>query len=431
MGSGQQQGQSKGEVTPGGFVLYSERMQPDRRQFLAAAANAALPVSASETVDFSRLRAEFPWADKQLFLNPAGWHPMPVRAAEAMRRYLEFKVNGPNDGRGEWAAGHQDLAKARFARLINADVDEISFVQSTLMGENIAGLGLGLASNQGNVVTDELHYEGSLYMYRTLEKQGLELRIVRRKDNRIDPQDVDAAVNRKTKLVACSLISYQNGVRADVKALARIAHASGAYLYADVIQGAGAVPIDVRALDLDFCACSGYKWLMGDRGLGYLYVRRALQERVLRRTMYGDRQFEKFQYHMFPYDQPGPRPASWAPRHGAGSLYEVGNIANIVAAGHAESLQFILDTGVDRIQAYVKPMVDRLRKEMPRLGYPCLTPEDTPSPTSAFVVERPDALRAKLARRNIDAKVEWNQTRVSCSIYHDMADIERFLDAVA
>ncbi|MCC6590472.1 MAG: aminotransferase class V-fold PLP-dependent enzyme [Bryobacterales bacterium] len=405
-------------------------MQSDRRRFLASAAAIAVPAAARTTLDFAKIRSEFPWADKQLFLNPAGWHPMRVQTAEAMRRYLEFKVNGPNDGRGEWATGHQDRAKVAFAQLINADPDEISFVQSTLMGENIVGLGLGLASNQGNVVTDELHYEGSIYMYRTLEKQGLELRIVKRKDNRIDPNDVDAAVNRKTRLVACSLISYQNGVRADVKALAQIAHANGAYVYADVIQGAGAVPIDVKALDLDFCACSGYKWLMGDRGLGYLYVRRALHGKVLRRTMYGDRQFDKFQYHMFPYDPPGQRPASWTPRTGAGSFYEVGNIANIVAAGHAESIRFILDLGIDRIQAYVKPMVDRLRKEMPRLGYPCLTPEDTPGPTSAFVVEKPEQLKAKLARRNIDAKVEWNQTRVSCSVYHNMGDIDRFLEAV-
>jgi selenocysteine lyase/cysteine desulfurase len=146
--------------------------------------------------------------------------------------------------------------------------------------------------------------------------------------------------------------------------------------------------------------------------------------------MYGDRQFSGFQYHMFPHDPPGPRPASWTSRTGAGSLYEVGNIANIVAAGHAESMRFILDLGVDRIQAYVKPMVDRLRKEMPRLGYPCLTPEDTPSPISAFVVEKPDQLRAKLKRRDIDAKVEWNQTRVSVSVYHNMADIDGFLEAV-
>ena len=403
-------------------------MQPDRRQFLASAALLAGP---RPPADFAIIRAQFPWAEKQLFMNPSGWHPMRPQTAEAMRRYLEFKVNGPGEGRGALATGNQDKAKAAFAELIGAGVDEISFVQSTLMGENIVRQGLGIPGNDWNVVTDELHYEGSIYMYRSLEQQGLDLRIVKVKNGRVDVNDVAAAVNRKTRLVACSLISYLNGVRADIKALAQVAHGVGAYLYADVIQAAGAVPIDVKTLDLDFCACSGYKWLMGDRGLGYLYVRRELQGKILKRLQYGDRQFSEVQYHMYPFDPPGTRPASWKHRSGAGSLYEVGNVANIVAAGHADSIRFILELGVDRIQAHVKPMVDRLRKEMPRLGYPCLTPEDTPSPISAFVVEKPAKLRAKLAKRNIDAKIEWNQTRVSCSVYHNMGDIDRFLDAVS
>jgi len=356
---------------------------------------------------------------------------MRTQTAEAMRRYLEFKVNGPGEGRGALASGNQDKAKAAFAELIGAGVDEISFVQSTLMGENVVRQGLGIPNGDWNVVTDELHYEGSIYMYRSLERQGLDLRIAKVKNGSVDVNDVAALVDRKTRLVACSLISYLNGVRADTKSANQVAHSAGDLLYPDVIQAAGAVPIDVKALDLDFCACSGYKWLMGDRGLGYLYVRRELQGKVVKRLQYGDRQFSDFQYHMYPFDPPGTRPASWKPRSGAGSLYEVGNVANIVAAGHADSIRFILDLGVDRIQAHVKPMVDRLRKEMPRLGYPCLTPEGTPSPISAFVVEKPEKYRARLARRNIDAKVEWNQTRVSCSVYHNMDDIDRFLEAVS
>ena len=49
-------------------------------------------------------------------------------------------------------------------------------------------------------------------------------------------------------------------------------------------------------MGMDFAACFGYKWLMGDRGLGYLFVREKLEDRVLRRTQYGDRQFRDFEY---------------------------------------------------------------------------------------------------------------------------------------
>lgn len=46
-----------------------------------------------------------------------------------------------------------------------------------------------------------------------------------------------------------------------------LAHASGALVYCDIVQAAGATPIDVRATGADFCACSSFKWLMGISGL--------------------------------------------------------------------------------------------------------------------------------------------------------------------
>ena len=74
--------------------------------------------------------------------------------------------------------------------------------------------------------------------------------------------------NMRTKLVAVSLVSMINGFQHDLKALCDIAHSRGALVYADIIQGAGAVPIDVHAWGVDFCACATYKWLMGDFGVG-------------------------------------------------------------------------------------------------------------------------------------------------------------------
>jgi selenocysteine lyase/cysteine desulfurase len=409
-------------------------MQANRRSFLATAAASALapppPAAAAAAVDFSSIRAEFPWNEKQLFMNPAGWHPMRKAAIATMHEYLEYKLHGPAEGRDRHASGHQDEARRGFAQLINAKPTEIAFVQSTLMGENIVNLALGIVpGGPWNVVTDEFHYESAIYMYRSMEKQGLDLRVVKMKDWRIDVNDIANVVDKKTRLVACSLVSFLNGVRADAKAISDLVHAHGGYLYTDVIQAAGAVPVDVKALGIDFCACSGYKFLMGDRGLGFLYVREDLQGRVAKRFQYGDRQFTNPQYHMFPHDPPGPRPCSWDQRTGAGSFYEVGNVANVVAAGHAENLRFINELGVERIQAHVKPLVEKLRKELPLLGYPGMTPDGTPTPISSFVVQDPKKLAAKMKRANIDVKVLWNQLRVSCSVYHNMADIDRFLNA--
>ena len=102
------------------------------------------------------------------------------------------------------------------------------------------------------------------------------MRLVRPRDWRIDPADMERVVDRKTRLVAVSLVSWYNGFQHDLKRVCDLAHAHGAYVYADIVQAAGNTPIDVRASGVDFCACSSFKWLMGDFGLGFLYVREAL-----------------------------------------------------------------------------------------------------------------------------------------------------------
>jgi selenocysteine lyase/cysteine desulfurase len=402
-----------------------------RRELLAGTGAGLVPLAAAPP-DFSSLRNDFPWIQNEVFLNNAGWHPIGVHSIRAMQAYLEYKMKGPGEGNEDFHGGRQDEVKRLFAQLIHAKPSEISFVPSTLVGENLVVAGLGIPGSKWNVVTDELHYEGSLYMYQSLQKQGLDLRIVRQRGNRIDVGDVEKVVDRNTRLIATSLVSYLNGWLQNARALADLAHAHGAYLYTDIIQAAGAVPIDTVAMGMDFAACSGYKWLMGDRGIGYLFVREELQDSIVRRTQYGDRQFRDFEYHMFPYDPPGPTRITWnQARPCAGTYYEVGNISNIAAAAQSASLPYILRLGPENILAHSQRLAERLRRAMPALGFRCITPEGNQSPTVTFIVRDPQGVRAKLTRARVAVKVEWHQMRVSPSVYNNEADIDQLLNALS
>ena len=126
-----------------------------------------------------------------------------------MHDYLEYKVNGPGEGREKRQDGNQNLARKRFAQLINAKPSEIAFVQSTLMGENLVRMGLGIPGGGGNVVTNDLHYEGAIYMYKSLEKQGLDLRIVKHREGRIRTRDIEEVVDNKTRLIAVAGFLHQ------------------------------------------------------------------------------------------------------------------------------------------------------------------------------------------------------------------------------
>ena len=131
---------------------------------------------------------------------------------------------------------------------------------------------LGLGPNAG-VVTDAFHYDASMAMYGEFQKQGVPVAVVAPRNNRIDLHDLDALIQKNTRLVAVSLIASTTGYQHDLKALCDVAHSKGALVYADIIQAAGAIPIDVKQSGVDLACCGTYKWLMGEFGVAFLYVR--------------------------------------------------------------------------------------------------------------------------------------------------------------
>lgn len=375
----------------------------------------------------STIRADFPIVQQRTFLNNAYWHPLSVGAKEAIEAYLERKATGST--RYSYVPAREE-AKAGFAKLIHAKPSEISFVPSATVGENLIVAGLGGTQMKGNIVTDALHYESSTYLYRSLQAQGHDIRFVKAREGRIELTDLDHVIDRNTRLVAVSLVSYLNGFQYDLKSLCDLAHSRGALVYVDVVQAAGAIPIDVQASHVDFCACGSHKWLMADVGLGFLYLREDLLDRVAR-VQYGARQIASFENHVFPYDETPDGAASWQQIPGAAGRFEVGTISDATVAAPNYSLPYIQSISVENIQAHAQALVSRLRKELPRLGYPCATPADARSPIISFVAKQPEAIARRLEQANIEAKVEQHLLRIAPSIYNDESDIDTVLSALS
>jgi selenocysteine lyase/cysteine desulfurase len=282
------------------------------------------------------------------------------------------------------------------------------------------------------VVTDALHFEGALLHLEALQqKAGLDLRVVKPREWRIELKDLERAIDKKTKLVEVSLVAMDNGFQHDLKAVCDLAHSNGAYVYADIVQAAGNTPIDVRASDVDFCACSSFKWLMGDFGLGFLFVKESLLDKVIQRTQYGYFQAEKLESHFLPGDTPDSAPYSWQLNTDATGHFEVGTEAIGAAQVLSESLPYIRRLGVENIHAHRQPLVKRLHAEMPRLGFEPLTPPESTSALISFVVRNPEEVQKRLAKAQVNVRVSRRYIRVSPSVFNDMSDIDRLLEALA
>jgi len=389
----------------------------------------ALAVGAGALTNLPLLREQFPVVQAETCLNNARWHPLSLGAKKAIVDYLDYKASGGGSV-PQYSAQQQEKVKQLYAKLIGAHSSEISFVPSTLAGENLIVSALGLPAIGGNVVTDALHFEGSLYLYGELERQGLDVRMVKQRDGRIPVGDLEKKIDSNTKLVAVSLVSMVNGFEHDLQAVCERAHAHGAYVFADIVQAAGAVPLDVHACGVDFCAGASYKWLMGDMGLGFLYVKEELIER-LRRPQYGYRQLSEMTYHVFPYDPEGARLFDWKQKSDAAGHFEVGTVSNTTVAALSYSLEWLQQIGVDVIQAQRQPLLQRLQKEMPRLGFEAMTPGESTSPIVAFAIKDTERIARKLTDAKIDIAVYPHRVRISPSVYNNLADVDALLNCLS
>jgi selenocysteine lyase/cysteine desulfurase len=414
-------------------------MSLTRREWLAGTAQLAAAAALQPAEDSLPDRRAFAIPPDQTYLNSAFIHPIPIAAAQAVHRYIETR----EFSRERWSG--DDLAakvRAQFAALIGAEPAEISLVESTSRGENLVVNGLGIpsalarrsaegAKAAGNVVTDALHFEGSLILYGELKKRGLDVRLVKPRDWRIDVADIEKAVDRQTKLVAVSLVSWYNGFQHDLTRICDLAHAHGARVYADIVQAAGNTPIDVHASGVDFCACSSFKWLMGDFGLGFLYVRQPLLDVVIRRSEYGYQQADTVM-HYLPSDPPADTPVTWTMHRDARAHFQVGTYGQGALNALSVSLAYLQRVGVERIQAHRQTLLRRLREEMPRLGFTSITPPGTSSAIVAFTA--PDAEQrfgARLQQARVSVTLSGDRVRISPSLFNDMRDVDRLLGALS
>jgi selenocysteine lyase/cysteine desulfurase len=409
-----------------------------RRNFLAAGVGGVLaaplgnwrppsgPGHAAATV-----RDYFPRLQHEVFLNAAGGTPLGTFAQDGLRAYEAFWQLGPGEGRGEAFAVMLEGVRSAFARLIGAEHGEIALVHCTKAGEQIVLDGVpALRERHGNVVTDDLHFSGSLHNLEGMRRAGLDVRIVKQRDWTIDLDAMAAAIDDDTALVTVSLVSNVNGRVEPIRALADLAHERGALVFADIIQAAGIVPIDVRAMGIDCAACSGYKWLFGPHGVGFLYVRRELQGAALPDYLFPGHVRHNYRPWV---DRADEQAGDYLYRDPEDARrYQPGHVSYLGYAALWEGLKLIDAYGVERARDYCVALTERLQRQVDPGRYRSISPDTDRVPIATYLVSDPSSLRRKLQEERIVVSLGSNRLRVSPAIYNTEADVDllaRVLDA--
>jgi cysteine desulfurase/selenocysteine lyase len=401
-------------------------MAINRRSFIAGATAAAAIVPArvigappkpDPRHDPLGVRGDFPIVAERIYLNSAYIAPVSRAVVAASRAYIEGKSSRPMQLNALLAAN--DAVRVQFARMVNATPDEIGLLYSTGEGENVIANGIGLTPGD-NVVVDDLHYTTEFVLYRALEaSRGIELRIVKNRDGAVTAGDFEPHIDKRTRIVSVAWVSNQNGFRHDMRPLADLAHANGALFYADAVQAAGMIDLDVRAAGVDALCSGSYKWLMAEFGVAPFFVSRDVIDRIQ-----SDRTGE---FSVARTEADHRYQLLKTARKFEGSSRAFGAFAQLEA-----SLSFLDKVGIARIEKHTVGLAQHLYDGLVKQGHSMFTPAGNRSAIVTFHCSRPvNEMRSAFGAANIEVTVRAGQVRIAPALFNNADEIERCLEVTA
>jgi selenocysteine lyase/cysteine desulfurase len=373
------------------------------------------------------VRSEFPILESKIFLNHAAVSPLPLRAAEAMKKFISNKVKAQSIQNVDLEPWRNKIlnSKSLFAKLIGAREEEIAYIPNTTFGLNMVAQMLP-HKHDSNVVTNTLEYLSNVITWLKLGEKGVKVRFVKDDKGRVSLDMLIEMIDDKTIAVAIGQVGWYNGFRHDLKAISEMIHEKGGFLVVDAIQSVGSMKMDVRGDGIDFLSCGTYKWLLGPQGAGFLFIREDLIEEF-NPPIVGEKSLdpdivEKNIYEMFDL---------YELRYSRGiSKYEVVHMNDAAYVGAEESMRLILDFGIENVERKIKEIDDYLIEGLLEMGCELQTPIDELERHAIinFRAKNIDRIMNELTKNGIIVSQRMSGIRVSPHFYNTKDEIGKLLE---
>ena len=232
-------------------------------------------------IDIERARRDTPAASQVLHFNNAGAALMPAPVLQAQLRHLQLEAE---TGGYEAAAAAGDRIEAIYdsiARLLNAGRAEIALVENATVAWDMAFYSVGFVAGD-RILTAEAEYASNYIAFlQVARRSGAVVDVVPSNEaGELDVEALERMIDRHVKLIAITHVPTNGGLVNPAASIGRIARAHGILYLLDACQSVGQMPIDVAAIGCDMLSATGRKYLRGPRGTGFLYVRRAVLDRL-------------------------------------------------------------------------------------------------------------------------------------------------------
>jgi len=234
-------------------------------------------------LDVAWVRSQFPSLQLQINGHPAAFldgpagTQVPKQVMDAVQSYF-LKSNANTCGSFATSRSNDAIIAASreaMADFFNCDKDEVVFGQNMTTITFALARAIGRTLEPGHeIIVTTLDHDANVAPWRVLEELGIVIRQVdiHESDCTLNLEDLKSKINKNTKLIAVGYASNAVGTINPVAEITKLAHEAGALMFIDAVHYAPHGPIDVRALDCDFLACSPYKFF--GPHMGTLYGKR-------------------------------------------------------------------------------------------------------------------------------------------------------------
>lgn len=370
-------------------------------------------------MDKQYARSLFPVTQNLVYFNHAAVGPLSVRAAAAMESHARDQRDFGALHWREWYA-EQDRFRAAAAKLIGADASEIAILKNT--SEGLSFVAEGFRWHEGdNCITTGVEFPSNFVPWKKLERRGVECRVV----GVPTVEEIDRAIDGRTRIVAISSVAFHNGFRADLEAIGDLCATRNVLLCVDAIQSLGVLPMDVRRCRIAFLAGDAHKWICGPEGTTTFFVAAQWREKLdVLETGWTNIDRKKASFLFAPTDLlPDAR------------RFEAGSINTNGAYGARAAVELLLETGIGEIASEVIRLATRLADGCESIGLKVGSPRPIRSGIVGVYPPKSDPrelvrLHGELEKAGIICAPREGMLRFSPHFYNDDDEVDRVIEVL-
>jgi selenocysteine lyase/cysteine desulfurase len=373
--------------------------------------------------EIEKWRAEFPILKTTAHLGNCSQSAQSIRVRDAINNYLD---NWQTVGM-DWNSWVEEvnLAKAEFAKVINADPSEIAVTSCVSEAISSIANSLDYSGKRKKVVVTDAEFPTVDYIWLANQRYGAKVDFIAVNENhQIDIEEYERYIDENTLITSITQVYYLNGFKQDIAKIAEIAHSKGSLLLVDSYQCLGTEPVDVKKMNIDMLASGCLKYLFGIPGIAFLYVNKDLVPKF-RPTVTGwFGQTDPFLFQT--------RYNDWSE---TASRLDTGTPPVLNSYAARAGLKIINEVGAERIKDRIDMLSAYALKGCLERGLTTISPFDVNKKggtTAIVVAPKIDShqMEAELRKRNIIGSGRGEVIRIAPHFYSKPEEIDYALDTI-